>query len=58
MNKLDDNITMMFMGKADENMYEKAMEKRDKMRVYVWFEELGYLEIIIDMEILAVAQFS
>ena len=55
---MDDNITMMFMGKADENMYEKAMEKRDKMRVYVWFEELGYLEIIIDMEILAIAQFS
>jgi hypothetical protein len=48
----------MFMGKADEKMYEKVMEKRDKMRAYIWFEELGYLEIIVDMEILVVAQFS
>lgn len=58
MNKLDDNIKIMFIGQANQEMYEKAMEKRDKMRVYISFEDLGYLEISVDMEILAVAQLN
>jgi hypothetical protein len=57
-NELDDNVTVMFMGVADEDFYKLSMEKKGQMKVYISFEELGYLEILIDLEILAVAHFN
>ena len=58
MNELDDNVTVMFMGQADEDLYKLGTEKKGQMKFYISFEELGYLEILIDLEILAVAQFN
>ena len=58
MNELDNNVTVMFMGVADEDLYKLSMEKKGQMKVNISFEELGYLEILIDLEILAVAQFN
>ena len=55
---MDDNVTVMFMGVPDEDFYKLSMEKKGQMKVYISFEELGYLEILIDLEILAVAQFN
>jgi hypothetical protein len=46
------------MGGADEDLYKLGMEKKGQMKVSISFEELGYLEILIDLEILAVAQFN
>ncbi len=58
MNELDYNVTVRFMGGADEDLYKLSMEKKGQMKVSISFEELGYLEILIDLEILAVAQFN
>jgi hypothetical protein len=57
-NILESEIMEIYVGRADEKLYEKAKQMKEKMRVYVWFEELGYLEIVLDTEILAVLQFS
>ncbi len=58
MNELDNNVTVMFIGVADEDLYKSSMEKKGQMKVNISFEDLGYLEILIDLEILAVAQFN
>jgi hypothetical protein len=57
-NELDNNVTVMFIGVADEDLYKSSMEKKGQMKVNISFEDLGYLEILIDLEILAVAQFN
>lgn len=58
MGKLEESMAEMFMtGRVDENLYELGVENMAKMKVYISFEELGYLQITVDADILGVMQF-
>ena len=51
MNELDKNVTVMFMGGVDEDLYKSSMEKKGQMKVNISFEE-SFLCYISGMDFL------